>query len=149
MSWAIDSNDNIICGYPKRYELVIYNPEGKIIKKITKKYDPVKITEEEIEEARKRTPAGRILETQKYHYGFNCFTVSDEGRIFIETMEKDKEDGGYFYDVFDPEGKYIAKISLKVRPKIWEKDKLYTIEEDEDGYQMIKRYKVNWNFDKK
>ena len=44
------------------------------------------------------------------------------------------------------EGKYIAKIPFKVRPQTWKKNKLYTIEEDEEGYQYIKRYKVTWKY---
>jgi len=84
------------------------------------------------------------LEIQKYHYAFNRFTLSDEGKIFVETMERNIENGNYCYDVFDSDGKYMAKISLNPRPKIWKKGKLYTIEEDEDGYQMIKRYKTDW-----
>lgn len=29
-------------------------------------------------------------------------------------------------------------------PKVWKKNKLYTIEEDEEGYQYVVRYKVAW-----
>ena len=30
--------------------------------------------------------------------------------------------------------------------QVWKKQKLYTIEEDEEGYQVVKRYKVNWKY---
>ena len=52
--------------------------------------------------------------------------------------------GEYYIDVFDPDGKYIAKISLKSRPYVIKKSKLYTIEEDEEGYQLVKRYRISW-----
>ena len=29
-------------------------------------------------------------------------------------------------------------------PKVWKKNKLYTIEEDEKGYQYVVRYNVVW-----
>ncbi len=46
---------------------------------------------------------------------------------------------------FDPEGKYIAKVLFNINsPLFFKKGKLYTIEEDEDGYQYVKRYKVTW-----
>lgn len=53
---------------------------------------------------------------------------------------------GYFYDVFDLDGKYIAKIHLKVKPLIWKNNKLYTIESDEDGYHEVKRYRITWKY---
>jgi hypothetical protein len=37
-----------------------------------------------------------------------------------------------------------VKIPLKTRPYVLKKRKLYTIEEDEEGYQIVKRYKVTW-----
>ena len=49
-------------------------------------------------------------------------------------------------DMFDSEGKYIARISLKFSPIIWKKKKLYTIEEDDEEFQVVKRYKVTWNY---
>lgn len=72
--------------------------------------------------------------------------IDDEGRIFVQTYEKTSNENGYFYDVFDSESKYIAKIPLKVRPRVWKKNKLYTVEEDEVGYQYVKRYKVTWKY---
>jgi len=45
---------------------------------------------------------------------------------------------------FASEGKFIVKIPLKIRPYVLKKEKLYTVEEDEEGYLMVKRYKVNW-----
>jgi hypothetical protein len=41
----------------------------------------------------------------------------------------------------------VARIPLKqVRrvPLVWKNDKLYTIEEDESGFNVVKRYKVTW-----
>ncbi|NIO48961.1 MAG: hypothetical protein GTN73_05935 [Candidatus Aminicenantes bacterium] len=65
--------------------------------------------------------------------------------MFVQTWERTENEEGNFYDVFNSEGKYIAKIFLKFSPKVWNGNKLYTIEEDKDGLQIIKRYKVNWN----
>lgn len=144
--WKIYENDNIIYGYQKNYELLVFNPEGKLIKKIVKEYTPVKITEEEKEES-----PGDDLPPLKYalsdfHTAFYTFSLDDEGRIIVQTWEKTEDRERYYYDVFDPEGKYIAKVSFKFRPQIWKKHKLYTIEEDEEGFQMVKRYKVTWKY---
>jgi len=144
--WKIDENDNIIYGYQKNYEFLVFNPEGKLIKKIVKEHTPLKIPEEEKEES-----PGDSLPPLKYalsgfHTAFFTFSLDEEGRIIVQTWEKTEDREQHHYDVFDPEGKYIARVSFKFRPQIWKKKKLYTIEEDDEGFQMVKRYKVTWRY---
>jgi hypothetical protein len=146
--WLIDQNDNIVYGYPKEYEIKVFNPEGKLIKKITKEYDLVEVTEEEkkerIEGISPQIKSKYVF--SKYHSAYRRFFLDDEGRIFIQTWEKIGDGDIYHHDVFDREGRYIAKIPLRVRPLICKKGKLYSIEEDEEGYQVVKRYKVTWKY---
>jgi hypothetical protein len=144
--WTIDENDNIIYGYQKNYELLVFNPEGKLIKKIVKEHTPLKITEEEKEESPGDSLPPLKYALSQFHTAFFTFSLDDKNRIIVQTWEKTEDRERYYYDVFDPEGKYIAKISLKFRPQIWKKHKLYTIEEDEEGFQMVKRYKVIWRY---
>lgn len=144
--WRIDEDDNIIYGYPEKYELKIFNPEGIVVKKILKEYVPVIITEEEKEERKKIYPPAVTLIFSRYYPAYRIFTVDDQGRIFVQTYEKDTSGEEYYYDVFDNEGRYIAKIALWMEPQIWSKNKLYTIEENENGIQIVKRYKVNWRY---
>jgi hypothetical protein len=144
LCWAVDRNDFIICGYPESYEIQIFNSEGKTERKIIKDYESVRITPDEIERAKKRLPGPMKLNAPKYHPAFQNLTVDDEGRIFVQTWEKTKEKSAYYFDVFDSEGRYVAKLPMEFRPRIWKKGKLYTIEKDEEGYQYIKRYKVTW-----
>jgi hypothetical protein len=144
--WKICRDDNIIYGYQKNYEFLVFNPEGKLIKKIVKEHTPVKIAEEEKEES-----PGDSLPPLKYalsdfHTAFFTFSLDDEGRIIVQTWEKTEDRERYYYDVFDPEGRYIAKACFKFRPQVWKKHKLYTIEEDEEGFQRIKRYRVTWRY---
>ena len=68
------------------------------------------------------------LKWNKYHNAFIELSIDDKGRIFVRTYEKIPDGEGYYYDVFDSEAKYIAKIPLKMQPRIWKKNKLYTIE---------------------
>lgn len=139
-------DDNVLYGYPESYELQIFNPEGKLVKKITREYDPVPVSEAEKEEWRKGIDQDRRLEFLRYHTPFTNFRMDDEGRIFVRTWEKSKSGDEYLFDVFDPEGKYIAKIPLYSNPYVIRKGKLYTIEEDDEGYHIVKRYKVTWKF---
>lgn len=140
--WQITKNDNVILGHTKNYEIHIINPEGKIIRKIKKEFDPVKVTKEE--ESQLPNFIRERYNLPKYHTGFLYFTVDEEGRIFARTWERTKDKEGYFYDVFDSEGRYIAKIPINAFVKLWIKGKLYTAEETEDGFPVIKRYNVIW-----
>ncbi|MDH5385785.1 MAG: 6-bladed beta-propeller [Candidatus Aminicenantes bacterium] len=142
----IDNNDQIICGYPEKYEIKIFDKEGKLKRKIMKEYDPVEITEEEIEEETEGAPPDIKLSIPKYHTAYSWFKTDDEGRIFIRTWERAAEREGNYYDVFDSEGKCISKILLKTRPFVLKNKKLYTVEEDEEGFLFIKRYKVTWKY---
>jgi hypothetical protein len=144
--WLIDKDENIVYGFQAEYELNVYNQEGKLLKKIIKDYDPVEITDEEKEERVKGLPSMRQLDIPKYHYAFYRFFLDDGGRIFVQTFEKVGDEEIYYHDVYGPEGKYIAKIPLRMRPFVCKKNRLYSIEEDEEGFQVVKRYKITWNF---
>ena len=149
--FAISKEGNVIWGNSRSYELEVLNLEGKLIKKIMKDYKPIKITEKDKEifklRARRIINRGYELLFPKYFPAFQNISIDCEGRIFVGPYERIEsgEDDFYYYDVFDSEGKYIAKIPIKSSPRLWKKGKLYSIEEDEEGYQIVKRYKVNWN----
>jgi hypothetical protein len=145
-------NDNIAWGYSEKYEIFVVSPEGKTMRKIVKDYKPVKITEKDREELIKEqfgdqgAPSGYKLEFPKNHYPYYFFICGDEGRIYVRTYEKDKE-GNFIYDVFDPEGRYIAKFSLPEIDFLYvvKNNKMYSmVWEDEKGIPVVKRYSVVW-----
>lgn len=148
--WEVRSDDSIVWGYADKYELEILDRSGQVIRKIIKGYEPVEITEEEKQKWVKNNfgdrgiPSDTKVNWNKYHNAFQFLNIDDSGRIFVQSHKK--ESNGYYYDVFDAEGKYIANIPLRTRPRVQKKSKLYTIEEDEEGYQVVKRYKVTWNY---
>jgi hypothetical protein len=76
--------------------------------------------------------------------------VDEKERIFVQTYEQlEGKDKFFFFEIFDEEGKYLAKVPVLAnldRSSIWKRDKLYTIDEDENGYPVVRRYKVFWIF---
>ncbi len=147
-------NDNIVWGYPSgiKYEIFVVSPEGKTIRKIVKDYDPVKVTKKDKEKMIKDTlgdqelPAGYKLEFPKNYYPYWIVMCGDEGRIYVRTYEQDKE-GNFRYDVFDPEGRYIAKFYLQEVDLLCviKKNKMYTmVWEDVKGIPVVKRYSMVW-----
>jgi len=150
--WDITVEDDIIWGVITKYEIFVHNTEGNLIKKIVREYDGIKITGKEKEKliedyfGNNPVPPSITLTFPNRYPPFIRFTCDEEGRIFVQTYEKTEDGERDYYDVFDSEGKYIARISLKSLPIVWKNNKLFTIEEDEDGFQFVKRYKVTWKY---
>jgi len=135
------SFDLIICGYKDSYEFQIINLEGEIVRKVSRDYSPIEISEEE--KTKRHLPKSNEL--PKYFPAFQDFSVDEEGRIYVQLFERQMDGDKFYYDVFGPEGKYVAKVRLNALPQYWKNSKMYSIEVDEEGFQVVKRYKVTWN----
>lgn len=147
----VTKDNDIIWAITNKYEIMITNAEGNLTHKIIKAYDPVEISEEEKQILLQQTPLRSGVKFPKHFPPLldTFISVDEDGRIFIGTYERGKDGVSYYFDVFDAEGKYITKVPIRHKmrtPIIWKNDKLYTIEEDEEGYQVVRRYKVNWKF---
>lgn len=148
--WNVMSTDEIIWGDLKNYEIHVCNPEGVCLKKIVKDHKGVSINGEEKEKLTKNifgdnpVPSNVTLKFPDSYPPFIRFTCDAEGRIFVQRYDNALDEERINYDIFDAEGKYIAKTTLNYRPQIWKNGMMYCVERDEDGFNVIKRYKVNW-----
>ena len=144
--FQVDKSDNLVYGDPRTYELLLISAsEGKPFKKITREYDPVTVTDEDKAEELKKTPpeVQASLVFSKYYPAYSRFFLSDLGHVFVQTWEKTK-DAKRLYDIFDAGGRFISRIALKPSGIEILNGKYYALEEDEDGYQYVKRYNVTW-----
>lgn len=152
LRWDITPADEIIWGVMTSpdYELFIHDRKGKLIKRITKEYDPIEITKDEYEKLIDFWFGGPIQRFDfiipKNYPPFHTFMLDDESRIFVKRFEKVEKGDRHFIEVFDPQGRYITNVILpsNMLPCVIRKGKLYTIEETEEGYEVVKRYKVFW-----
>ena len=147
--YQLGKDNDIYCSNPNEYEIKVLNTDGKLVKRILKDYDSVKVTEKDKEEFFERVPeiTGAIkdrLEFPDVYPAYQNFTLDEERRLFVRTFEKGKEEGEFFFDVFSVEGRYIAKIPFKGDLRVWKGKKLYAVEENEDGFQILKVYNVQW-----
>jgi hypothetical protein len=114
MYFAVASNNLIVCSYSEKYEIKYFDSQGNLMKKIIKRYNPVEITEDAKEEARKifsQGPSSRYnLVFPKYYEALRALHFDEEGKLYVGTHEKvNKKE---IYDVFDADGRFIAKIAL-------------------------------------
>jgi DNA-binding beta-propeller fold protein YncE len=145
--YSIMTDDRIIWGINTNYMLTIVDRNGSIKRKIIKDYDPIKITDEDKQSIIKQRQGSRVAATQfefpDYYPPFRDMHTDDENRIFVGTHELNRE-GYRNYDVFDPEGRYITKIAFIATPLFWKKGNLYCVKENEEGFQVVKRYRATW-----
>lgn len=148
-SYQFGKDNSIYCGDLDKYEIKIFSPEGKLIRRILKDYVPVKLTEKDKEEFFGRMPemdpqAKERIKFSEVFPPYQNFTMDENWRLFVRTFEKGKDKGEYYLDVFDEEGKYIAKFSFKGEPRAWRGNKLYAMKEEDSGFQTLKIYSVRW-----
>ena len=140
----ISRDGNIIVGNGQDYILDIFDSEGNLIRRIKKEYSPVKVTPDTVKEQKESMLFELKTHIPTYHSAYRSFRWSEDNRLYVRTWENASDDSTYVYDVFDSEGRFIAKMPLSVGPWILKNDKLYTISEDETGYHSVKRFKVIW-----
>lgn len=149
--------DRLIWGIQSEYEFHICDSNGTTIKRIRKDHPAVRVSEDYKEKYFERLPSSFSKKSQNFsqHFpAFDQFFVDDEGRLFVKTYVKLKGTDKYMIDVFDSEGRYLCQTALKVGDEIsLDQDKfvikdnmLYSEETDEDGFPVLKRYRITWNY---
>ncbi len=143
-------DDHIVWAVTDKYEIMVTDPQGCLVKKITRDFVQVPVTEAEKQEMiKKQGPLRPGVKIPNVYppLQLDYPTFDEAGRMFIKTYERAADGASVYFDAFDETGRYVAHIPLKqVRrvPLVWKKEKLYTIEEDENGFNVVKRYRVTW-----
>jgi hypothetical protein len=151
LRWTVTYNDDIIWADIKNpeYELHFHDKDGKLKKIITKHYDPIPITAGDKDRLMEETFGNNPTDQWDVRFPdnyppFSGFSFDDLGHLFVKRYEKGTHEDGGLYDIFDAEGKHIAQMRFKMNPMIWKKGHMYTIEDNAEGFKVVKRYKVNW-----
>ncbi len=139
------------------YEIYVYDFNGNLIKKIRKEYRKISPSEEYKErflESWKRTDFYEAMKKKTYFPAFlppfHYFLTDENGRLYVMTYEKGVNPGEWMFDIFNPEGIFVGRKSLKdfsshqgLNGKI-RNDHFYFIEEKESGFQQVVVYKMKW-----
>jgi hypothetical protein len=155
LSFLLDGNEFIYLGYPEKYEIKIFSPEGNEMKIIQREYDPIKIGKKHKEdfikyledeyfrftprdEALKKDIIG-LIKYPKYLPAYQTFTLMENGWLFVVVDTGDKD--AKLIDVFDQDGKYIAQFTTSISTDrlIFKNGKAYAIATEND-FRYVKRY---------
>ena len=146
----VTADDRIVWLVNSKYEFHIVNTEGKLLRRILKDHEPLRVTAADKKRILEERYGNSLVRNQivfsdvfpPVYY----FVGDPEGRLYAQTYETDGK-GGLIFDVFDTEGRCITRFSLprEEMPFIVKKNKLYAmINEDEEGIPLIKRYSMEW-----
>ncbi len=143
--WALIQGHRVAVSYKEDYEIDVLSLLPGPNLRIRRDFSRVKITKEEIDDIQNRM-RGRKMDIPLGHAAIQGISADDEGRVYAKTYEKTKDGKSFFYDIFDREGRYLARVPIPrtVSPKVWKGGKMYSLEEDGEGFQKVKRYNVIW-----
>jgi hypothetical protein len=151
MVFAPDARGDVYVGSLKGYLISVFGFDGRLLRTIEREYDPVPVKKEDQDKILKML--GRMPATGGFNLkdmiiipsvfpAYSNFIVRPDGRLLVRTYEKGKAEKEYFYDVFDSEGRYLLRFSSLVEFMLWQSDKLYGLEENEDGFKILKCFRV-------
>ena len=142
-AWGIDGRGNVYCGDSTTYAIEVYDSSHRPVREIRKDDDPVRIPADIREKARKTVPPGLRSDIPEFYPAFRRILVDEKGFLLVQTSRR--EGGEIIYDLFDDRGRYLAPIAVPFFPLAYRDEKLYSREQDAEGFLLAKRYALNWN----
>ncbi|MGB8957407.1 MAG: 6-bladed beta-propeller [Candidatus Aminicenantales bacterium] len=149
--FALDRQGLLYLGSAGKYEIKVVSAEGKLLKTVGREYDPVVITQADKDEMLKAIPSGSGVNVKEMllfpdvYPPFANFVFAEEGRLLVRTFEKGQAKKEFYWDVFDADGRYIAKVPIVHDITLWRDGKAYFFVEDEDGYRLLRCCRVRWD----
>ncbi len=109
LTWKIDKNKIYLGNEQRRYEILVYNLDGRLLRKIRKEYTTIPYPKKFKEEVARNRPG---YSTPDSCPPFNSLFVDDGGFLFVMTYENGAKPDEYLHDIFNPEGIFVGRISL-------------------------------------
>lgn len=144
--FAVGHDNCLVLGYAYNYTFKVISPEGETTRIIEKKYDLIPIPDEVKRKAEEKIPESPIDWPIHYLPFFNFF-CDDLGRLFVITPGDDVAESIYDCDIFDPEGRFLCTIPIKLMMTsimTLAGDNLFVVDEDPEGNPVVKRFKMEW-----
>ncbi len=141
--WTVDQNGRVYIGYSDKYEIDVYDTEGKLNFKIIRKCKPTELTERDIREdleglAEAMRPKVKMPEFKPYFY---YMVTDEEDNLWVQRYGRDDNDN-YEFDIFNSEGIYLRYLKLPVKPEYFKNGFMYAITETEGGFPSVTKYKI-------
>ncbi|MEW5900702.1 MAG: 6-bladed beta-propeller [Acidobacteriota bacterium] len=140
------------------YEISGYDLDGNLVRKMRKKYQPVRVQESLKTEI--FAELGNHPFRNKFYFpeempAFQFFFVDDEERLYVATSEK-SADGQNICDILNRDGIFIARKALgfyDLLRAVWQgreldiiakRGRLYCLREKDSGYKELAVFRMSW-----
>jgi len=149
------TGDKIFAGNDNRgYEIWVFDSDGNLQRKIRKEYKKMPITREFIEEKMKALvgPRGKMAIFPESFLPFQGIFTDDKDGLYVMTYEKGEDSNEYITDIFNADGVFVGRKSLRVffsdrEYLLWatvKQNRLYCRSEKESGFKELVVYKMRW-----
>jgi hypothetical protein len=132
--WTVDQEGKLYVGFGDKYQISVYNSNGSLSFKFGRDYPPIP------SKNRDSTPL-----RPKYVGVFNVITrhwfFDENGNLWIETPSKEDIEE-IVYDIFSPQGIYLKRTYLKYRILHFKNGKAYSIITTDEGFKVVKRFRM-------
>ncbi len=150
--WDHSDRNIFVASEERGYEILVFDLEGNLKRKIRKEYKPVEVSDEF-----KKYVAENAPENVKKHLfmpndmpPLQYLFADDDDYLFAMTYETGQTPNEYIYDIFNPDGAFIGRMSLDnyadFRPleAKAKKKRLYALREKESGYKELVVNRMKW-----
>jgi hypothetical protein len=152
---AVANDESVYFGFPEKYVIDVFSPEGRKIKSIRRDYDPIEITRKDKEffekgeaerylrgmPAEQRKEALGFIEYPKYKPAYSSFSLMENGwlAVVLESIENEYT----LFDLFDQDGHYIGHFKADTPSDFlfFKNGKAYAVA-TKDDYKFAKRYAI-------
>jgi hypothetical protein len=158
---ALDWKEAIYFSFTDKYEIEVLSSTGKLERIIRTALPFRPVTRKDQENFLNIWVPKDISTWSSMNEGMKRKIISlirfpDKKPAFLEILPMDNDfllvlrDGRYgqeaLVDIYDSEGRFIIEkeLSFPIKDGLMRRDKLYTIFEDEDGFQFVKRYRFRF-----
>jgi len=163
--WQVNDKRIYTMSDDRGYEILVYDLNGNLLKKIRKKYNKSPLSSS-YKEGYKNDLGPRMYELLKSRLRFpsssppfHYFLVDEKNRLFVRTWEQSELPNYYFHDIFSPEGIFILRKNMRtcVREPFlnfsgvnvvygaMKNGRFYCLGEKDSGYRKLVVYKMIWD----
>jgi len=152
--WRVRKGKVYVGNEQRNYEILVYDLNGGLIRKIRKEYTKVQYPEEYRNATLEMAKNNPLAGPPEYSPPFNSFFIDDDDRLFVMTYENGESKEEYVHDIFNPEGIFVGRArlglsypvtrSLLPRRVVVKNSHYYRLRYKESGHVEIVVYRMIW-----
>jgi len=148
VTWDVDEEGYLYQGFNDEYVIHVFNPDGKKVLTFGREYIPVKNPRAKGMSGPQRympAYAPRWLLDEEGSLWIEIYTEEEEKEKDEDSLDEEQKPKPVAYDFFSPQGDYLKQVVLPHRIYHFKNGKIYSIVATEEGFRVVKRFKIrNW-----